>query len=272
MRAFGYTRVSSDGQEDGTSLDEQKARIEAFCVARGWRTIQIFRDVASGTTFDRPEFQKLQAKVASGDVIVVLALSRLSRTLTDGYPQILAWQERNIAIYSASEPVETGSAMGRHLLRMTFDFAQTEREVLLERIAAGRKRNAERGGWNGGRVPFGYLRAEDGGHAFIPEESEAATVKQLFKLYATGRFGLTKLRKATGCSLSESAIGELLSNPFYTGRVRYAGIVKPNAHAALISPVLFARVQRVRAERAARSPEAKAPEVLAEMPPPHPDR
>jgi DNA invertase Pin-like site-specific DNA recombinase len=36
MRAWGYCRVSSAGQAtEGVSLDAQRARIEAWCAARG---------------------------------------------------------------------------------------------------------------------------------------------------------------------------------------------------------------------------------------------
>ncbi|MBV8267863.1 MAG: recombinase family protein, partial [Planctomycetaceae bacterium] len=36
MRAWGYCRVSSEGQAaEGVSLDAQRARIEAWCAARG---------------------------------------------------------------------------------------------------------------------------------------------------------------------------------------------------------------------------------------------
>jgi len=37
--------------------------------------------------------------------------------------------------------------MGRHMLRIVLEFATAEREVLLERIAAGRMRKAADGGF-----------------------------------------------------------------------------------------------------------------------------
>lgn len=275
MATFGYVRVSSDGQEDGTSLDEQRARIAAFAVARGWGLSSVFADIASGTSFARPQFQALEAALNPGDSVVVLALSRFSRTLTDGYPRILAWQERNIALYSVTEPIETSSAMGRHMLRMVFDFAQTEREVLLERIAAGRLRNADRGGWNGGPVPFGYRRAPTGAEVdFVIEPVEAAIVREVFRDFATGRWGMAKLIKRTGCPLSPAAVEGMLRNVFYTGRVAYSGTVRMNRHEAIVSDRLFNRVQAIRAERA-RSPSVgffKVVEGKGEVRPFHPAR
>src|SRR5205814_2761587 len=109
MAVYGYTRVSSDGQEDGTSLEEQADRIAAFAKARGWTVTAILRDVASGTTLERPEFQSMVALLAPGDSVIVLALSRFSRSLLDGYPTLLAWEKRGVALLSVTESIDTTS-------------------------------------------------------------------------------------------------------------------------------------------------------------------
>ena len=45
MRAWGYCRVSSEGQAvEGVSLDAQRARIEAWCAARGAILVDILVD------------------------------------------------------------------------------------------------------------------------------------------------------------------------------------------------------------------------------------
>jgi hypothetical protein len=81
-------------------------------------------------------------------------------------------------------------------------------------------------------------------------QADAAVVVALFKEFAKGRLGISKLIKRTGCPLSPSAVEALLSNVFYTGRVAYAGTVRWNKHERIVSDRLFNRVQRVRAERA----------------------
>src|SRR4051812_34593791 len=232
MAVYGYTRVSTEGQEDKTSLDEQAERIAALAKARGWVLTGTFQDVASGTTFERPQFQKMAALLAPGDSVIVLALSRFSRSLMDGYPTIVAWERRGIALLSVTESIDTTTAMGRHMLRICLEFAHAEREVLLERIAAGRRRNAAKGGWNGGPVPFGYRRgSKASGVDFEPDSGKAEVVARLFRLYATGRYGLGQLKTATGCPLSLSGIEGVLANSFYIGRVRYEGVARPNRHA-----------------------------------------
>nr|WP_255217208.1 recombinase family protein [Myxococcus sp. AM010] len=112
----------------------------------------------------------------------------------------------------------------------------------------------------------------EGPNDFAVEEGEASVVRQLFKLYATGRFGLTRLKRAAGCPLSESAIANVLSNPFYLGQLRYAGTTRPNAHPAVVSRALFAQVQRIREARTPRSPRAKPLGTLGEACLTHPAR
>ncbi|HFV2809467.1 TPA: recombinase family protein, partial [Streptococcus agalactiae] len=44
MKVVGYVRVSSESQIENTSIVEQEERIQAYCKARGWELIKIFRD------------------------------------------------------------------------------------------------------------------------------------------------------------------------------------------------------------------------------------
>ncbi len=47
MKAVGYIRVSTEEQaREGVSLDNQRKRIEAFCVAKDWTLGHIYADEA----------------------------------------------------------------------------------------------------------------------------------------------------------------------------------------------------------------------------------
>ncbi|MGQ0507971.1 MAG: recombinase family protein [Myxococcaceae bacterium] len=264
MRVFGYARVSTEGQEDNTSLPMQRERIAAFAKAQGWTPPEIVEEVGSGASIHRLGLQQLRGRLMHGDTLVVLRLDRLFRSVVDGLPFFKEMESRGVAIRSVTEQIDTGSPMGRLMLTMILAFATAERELILERLASGKRRNADEGHFNGGRAPFGYVRVLDGEDDFAVVVEEAKVVKQLFTLYASGRFGLARLRKAAGCSLSESAIAGILSNPFYCGLLRWGATVKPNRHAAIVSRRLFAEVQRVRTARAEKAPRLKVPETLAE--------
>jgi DNA invertase Pin-like site-specific DNA recombinase len=42
MKLVGYIRVSTSGQEDNTSLTEQRRRIQAYCDAFGHELVYVF--------------------------------------------------------------------------------------------------------------------------------------------------------------------------------------------------------------------------------------
>lgn len=249
MSVYLYCRVSSAGQEDNTSLDDQEARGRAFIASQGWSTPSVVREVASGRSIERPALQKLRQDVCYGDRVVVLKLDRLSRSLVGGFPLIEEWTKQGVSLHSVSEPIETGSAMGRSMLRMIFNFAETEREVIAERMAAGKARKAQNGGFNGSPIPFGYRAGTGSESALVPDVAAAPVVRELFRRFASGRVGMRRLKRDTSCPLSEAAIADLLSNPLYVGRLRYAGQVQSGEHSALVSDWLFGRVQSVKRSR-----------------------
>ena len=249
-RVYVYARVSSAGQEDNTSLSVQATRCKSWCLAQGWTVADSSSDVASGATLDRPALARLRSLLQPGDAVVVLKLDRLSRSVVDLEPLLIEWEGLGVSIHSVSEPIETGTAMGRALLRILIVFAQAEREVITERVLSGKAKNAADGGFNGGPAPFGYRRPNERGQPFEVEPSEAEIVMTLFKRYASGKYGLTRLRALTSCPLSEGGIEGLLSNPTLTGRHVWRGVARPADHEPIISDRLFRRVQKERVRRA----------------------
>jgi site-specific DNA recombinase len=86
--AFGYTRVSSEGQAtEGVSLDAQAARIAAWCAANDAELIDTFVDacISGGRADNRPGLRRALDAVcqARGNVLVVYSLSRMARSTND---------------------------------------------------------------------------------------------------------------------------------------------------------------------------------------------
>ena len=248
-RALAYVRVSSDGQADNTSLDVQADRVAAYATARGWTLDGMYSDVASGATLDRPGLSALRDALRPGDAVIVYKLDRLSRSIVDAEPLISEWESRGVALHSVSEPLDTSSAMGRAMLRMVLVFAQAEREVIAERVASGKRRRAKEGGFNGGRVPYGYRAGAESGSPFVVHVEEAAKVREAFRVYSRGRIGAGRLAAKVRLGLSEAGVSEMLANPVYTGRLRWSEVARPGEHEAIVSDRLFLSVQRARRAR-----------------------
>jgi predicted site-specific integrase-resolvase len=69
----GYARVSKT-DDSQTTIAQEQALTESGCK-------RIFADRASGGRWDRPELHKLIDHAREGDIIVVVRLDRLSRSL-----------------------------------------------------------------------------------------------------------------------------------------------------------------------------------------------
>ncbi len=149
------------------------------------------------------------------------------------------------SIQSVTENFNTQSAEGRLFLQLLGSFAEFERKRIGERCMSGKISTAKRGGWNGGRVPYGYQRAGEG---FIIQPQEAEIVKRIFKLYSQG-LGYLKIKNLTGCPLSVRGTSKVLNNPFYHGKIRFTGIVSPNQHPSLVSEKLFKKCQKIHSSK-----------------------
>src|SRR5215216_679441 len=82
-RAHVYCRVSSAGQEDGSSLDTQEAACRRWATERGLTVASAVREVWSGADRHRPELDALLDRLVAGDIVLVYALDRLSRSQVD---------------------------------------------------------------------------------------------------------------------------------------------------------------------------------------------
>ncbi len=85
QRAAVYARYSTDEQRP-QSIDDQIESCRRYCAAHGWTIVATYADSAiSGSTAHRRQYQRLLADSERGvfDVVVVEALDRLSRRLSD---------------------------------------------------------------------------------------------------------------------------------------------------------------------------------------------
>jgi site-specific DNA recombinase len=248
-KAIFYARVSSEGQVDNTSIDTQLDRGKAYAISQGWTLDRIFIDGGeSGKSTDRTHFQEMVGYIKENpvDVLLTFKLDRLSRNLKD----ILVFIDDNlnpkgIALQSVTENFNTQSAEGRLFLQMLGSFAEFERKRINERTMSGKVSTAKKGGWNGGKVPYGYRQVENSEYDFDPEPEEARIVEQIFKLYSQGH-GYGQVKQLTGCFLSRQAIAGIISNPFYCGKIRFNGIIENNNHPGIVSERLFNKCQKVR--------------------------
>ncbi len=141
-RLVGYARVSTDEQTSGLQLDALKA---AGCQ-------RIFQDKLGGALRSRPQMDRALAELRAGDTLVVWKLDRLGRSLRNLLEIAETLHDRDVALRSLTEHIDTATAAGKMLYSVLGAVAQFERDVLRERTVAG-IRAAQARGEHVGRPP-----------------------------------------------------------------------------------------------------------------------
>ena len=76
---YGYCRVSTRGQLENNSLDQQESEI-----LQRYSDAMIIREQFTGAKMDRPQFNNLLIDLSDGDTLVVTKLDRLARNKVEG--------------------------------------------------------------------------------------------------------------------------------------------------------------------------------------------
>lgn len=128
----GYARVSTKRQERGTSLDDQRTALQA----EGCQ--EIYQDVYSGASMERPEFDRLCTEVQPGDTIVVTKMDRFARTETEAYDRVLGWVQNGVKVRVLNMGTIEDTEIGRLILHIMLSFAEFERDLIVSRTQGGR--------------------------------------------------------------------------------------------------------------------------------------
>ena len=165
-KAFGYLRVSSEGQVDGDGFVRQRAAIESYAAAHGITIAKFFEERAvSGTTEsgDRPAFQEMLVALLSNGTRTVL-IERLDRIARDVIIQETILKDlnrRGFELVSVLEPDLCSSDPYRSAMRQMLGvFAELDRKTIVIKLRAARNRKKAQTGRCEGRKPFGHYTGE----------------------------------------------------------------------------------------------------------------
>lgn len=134
-RLIGYARVSTDEQATDAQVDELRAA--------GCETIH--QEHASGASRARPVLTKLLREIGAGDVLVVVRLDRLARSVSHLLAVIEDLDHRRAHFRSLRDPIDTSTPQGMFSLQVLGAVAQLERALIAERTKAGMKAAKARG-------------------------------------------------------------------------------------------------------------------------------
>lgn len=138
VRVATYSRVSTSHHNQNPDVQVQVLR--QYCQSRGWTVSHEIVDHGfSGGTAVRPGLSKLFDLVNSGDVdvVVVVKMDRLFRSLKHLLATLELWQQSGIQFVAIKDCIDYTTPVGRLMAQILGSLAEFEKSLLVERTLMG---------------------------------------------------------------------------------------------------------------------------------------
>jgi len=142
---YGYVRISTVGQKQGNSIEEQTKAI----LSR-YPDCEIIVEVCSGAK-ERPLFNELLSKCKKDDTIVVTKLDRFCRTTKEGLEYIDDLRKKGVNIHILNMGLIEDTPMGKLIVTTLLAIAEFERDIIAERTQNGKAIARTKPGFKDGR-------------------------------------------------------------------------------------------------------------------------
>lgn len=142
---YGYTRVSTKGQLDGNSIEEQTTAIKSL-----YADAEIIVESYSGAK-ERPLFNQILERTQKDDYVVVTKLDRFCRSTKEGLEYIDLLMNKGVKIHILNMGLIENTPMGRLIVTNLLAFAEFERAMIIERTQGGKAIAKQRADFKEGR-------------------------------------------------------------------------------------------------------------------------
>lgn len=146
MTIYGYARVSTKGQLDGNSIEEQIGKI-----TEKYGNVKVYEESYSAKSTDRPVFNEVLEEVQQGDTLVVTKLDRFCRNVKEGLETIDMLMDKGVNIHILNMGLIEDTPMGRLIVTNLLAFAEFERSMIVERTQEGKAIAKTKEGFKEGR-------------------------------------------------------------------------------------------------------------------------
>ena len=227
MRAVAYIRVSTDKEEQKSSLINQRSFFETFIEQRGDTLTRIYCDDGKSATKmeNRKALNEMlrDARAHKFDRVYVKDVSRLFRNVKNFVNVMSELYELGINIYYVDLG---GTNVDPVILNLFATLAESESEKMSTRIKFAKNLSKQKG-----IVPnfvFGYDRIDK--WTMEPNPEEAETVRFIFNRYTEDGWGQARIakylhengvktKKNKKDAWSNATVGKILTNQIYIGKV-----------------------------------------------------
>ena len=259
--AISYSRVSSESQVEGFSLELQRRECREASAKLGTRLLEEFiEEGVSGTLVDRPALAKAilfcaknKGKIA---YFIVKDVDRVARDTLVYLTIKTQLNELGVQLYSINQPtIGEKTPEARFLEGIFSNVAQLERDKIHQRTVAGQREAREQGAWIHA-PPYGYETDRNAMRVATlkPHSERAPVVRKAFQLYDEGldqeqvceKLNALGYRTTRDGKFTKQTMSHLLRNPIYVGKIRdpqETGKLIDGVHPAIVTLELWRRVQ-----------------------------
>jgi site-specific DNA recombinase len=261
MNVVIWSRVSSQEQRDGYSIDAQLRVCRETASKRGWKVVREFTTAESARRgADRVAFNEMfqwlrkNARQKKINAVLSHKLDRICRNMRDAVRMQELEDERGVKLSFVENHFGPGAA-GALSFNVMAAVAQYYSDNLRSEVKKGLDERA-RQGWPTGRAPFGYQNTNSDRKEPVrahPEKSK--TVSRIFELFASGRFTFKALEdqlakegatfRPSQPRFSRTTLSYILNNRFYVGEIKRRDQYFPGRHRPLIDRITFEQCQDI---------------------------
>ena len=228
LRVTYYARVSSESDEQLNSLGNQISYYEDLIKRnRNWTFVPGYIDegLSGISTKKRENFNRMVEDAAEDkfDLVITKEISRFARNTLDSIQFTRQLLGCGVGVFFQNDNINTLDEDSELRLSIMSSIAQDELRKLSSRVKFGHQQAIKDKVVLGNSRIFGYVK--DGGRLII-DESEAAMVRELFELYATGQYSMKQIetiffqkgyRNHNGNKIAHTTMSNMIANPKYKG-------------------------------------------------------
>ena len=249
------SRVSTDEQTLGYSLDIQSENLQKYCKRNGIEVVYEFQDHYSAKNFDRPAFKEflkyLKTNKNAVDVLLFTTWDRFSRNLSDALVVIQKLKNQGITVNAIDNPLDLSVPENTIMLAINLAMPQVDNERRSIKIREGMRGALKSGRWSG-KAPLGYLNSRDEKNKpLIVPGPLAKNIRFIFEEFAknVSQADIRAALMKKGINIPRNSMSDILRRPVYMGKI----IVPKNdedmetwihgIHEPIITEELFYKVQ-----------------------------
>ena len=179
-----YLRNSDNKQVNTNSVQLEK--VQDYCNQNNLKLDKIFIDKGlSGSKSDREKYQEVIRLIKTGqvDTLIVLSLSRLSRSVKETCKVVELMKKTDTNLISLKENIDMKTSVGKFFINVMSSIYELEVDMIRERTSDVLQSKKEHGKVYS-KVPYGFTRQ---GENLIVNKYEKKVLDKMYRMKDTGK-------------------------------------------------------------------------------------